>query len=396
MENVKLLPQGKILQEWWQEVNGKFWEDTRGHMRKLLKDLMEYTVKKDLKMYIEEYEDGRDREELYRNGYYNRSLVTQFGLIDGIKVPRLRKSGFKTRVFKRYRRYEDVVEDLIQDIFLAGVSTRRVGEAISKILGTTVSASKVSSITRRLDSKVKEFHKKPILDEYQYLFLDGITLKIRYNGKYRNRKILVAYGITVFGERKLIAFTHAKGESFDAWEGLINNLYSRGLKGDNLKLVITDGSKGLHSALGIAYPHVPLQRCWAHKLRNVSNYLRKAYQEECISDARDIYQAQSKYHALSLFKHWRKKWLKKSPKAVQCLEKDLEELLNVFQCPKTHWKKVRTTNVIERSFREVRRRTRVFTCFTNLRSCERIIYAIFTHLNNQWKERPIKNFTQFA
>ena len=396
MEGVRLLPQSKILQEWWQEVNENFWQDTKRHVLKLVKELMESTVEKELELYIEQHEKEKGAPELYRNGYYTRSLVTQFGLLNDIDVPRLRKSGFTTKVFKRYRRYEDIAEDLIQDIFLAGVSTRRVGDVISKLLDTKVSHAKVSSITRRLDSKVKEFHKRPILDEYQYLFLDAITLKIRYNGKYRNRKVLVAYGITVFGERRLIAFTQAKGESFDMWEGLVNNLYNRGLKGDNLKLITTDGSKGLHSALGIVYPHIPLQRCWAHKLRNVSNYLKKIYQDECINDARSIYEAASKYHAIIIFKDWKKKWFKKSPRAVHCLEKDLEELLNVFQCPKNHWKKIRTTNVIERSFREVRRRTRVFTCFTNRQSCGRIIYAIFTHLNNKWKEHPIKNFTQFA
>jgi len=396
MERVKTLPQSKILQEWWQEVNKDFWQDTRHHMKRLLKELMESTMEKEIELYIRQYEGGKDKDNVYRNGCYNRSFVTRFGLISGIEVPRLRKPGFRTKVFKRYCRYEDIVEDLIQDIFLAGVSTRRVGDAVSKLLNTKVSHTKVSNITRRLDVKVKEFHKRPILDEYQYLFLDAITLKIRYGNRYHNRKILAAYGITVFGERRLIAFTQAKGESFDAWEGLVNSLYQRGLKGDNLKLIATDGSKGLHSAIGIVYPHVPLQRCWAHKLRNVSNYLKKIHQDECIDDARGIYLAQSKHHALSVFKAWKKKWSNKAPRAVRCLEKDLEELLNVFQCPKNHWKKIRTTNVIERSFREVRRRTRVITCFSNLKSCERIIYAIFTHLNNNWKERPIKNFTQFS
>ena len=320
MENVKLLPQSKILQEWWQEVNEIFWDDTKKYIRKLVKELMESTIEKDLEAYIEQNQE-KTTEELYRNGYYTRSLITQFGLVNDIEVPRLRKSGFRTKVFKKYHRYEDMVEDLIQGIFLAGVSTRRVGDAISKLLDTKVSHAKVSSITRRLDAKVQEFHKRPILDEYQYLFLDAITLKIRYNGKYRNRKILAAYGITVFGERRFIAFTQAKGESFDAWEGLVNNLYNRGLRGDNIKLLTTDGSKGLHSALGIVYPHVPLQRCWAHKLRNVSNYLKKIHQDECINDAGKIYLAQSKHHALSVFKAWKKKWFDKSPRAVHCLKK---------------------------------------------------------------------------
>ncbi len=182
----------------------------------------------------------------------------------------------------------------------------------------------------------------------------------------------------------------------DAWEGLLNSLYNRGLKGDNAKLITIDGSGGLKSALKVVYPHVPIQRCWAHKLRNISNYLKKAYQEECIAEARKIYKAKSKYLAITEFKNWKRMWAKKAPKAVYCLEKDLEELLNCFDCPKNHWIRIRTTNAIERSFKEVRRRTRVFSCFSNRQSCDRIIYAIFTHLNNKWKERPIKQFTQFC
>ena len=397
MEAVRELPQSKILQEWWQEVKENFWqEDVKIKVLKLVKELMESTMEEELALYIENRQEEKDKPSLYRNGYYTRALVTQFGLLNDIDVPRLREQGFRTRIFKRYRRYQDIVEDLVQDIFLSGVSTRRVGDAISKLLDVKVSHGTVSNITKRLDKKVQEFHKKEILDEYQYLFLDGISLKIRYNGQYHNRMILTAYGITLFGQRHLIAFRQSQGESFDAWEGLVNDLYNRGLKGNNLKLIVIDGSKGLYSPLNIIYPHTPIQRCWAHKLRNVSNYLKKIYQDECINDARNIYLADNKHQALAIFKDWKKKWHHKSPRAVHCLEKDLEELLNVFSCPKNHWKRIRTTNVIERSFREVRRRTRVFSCFSNKESCERIIYAIFTHLNNKWKECPIRKFTQFA
>ena len=362
MERAYTLPQSKILQEWWQEVKENFWqEDVKLNVLNLVKELMESTMEEELELYIQQHQEGKQEEDLYRNGYYSRTLVTQFGLLGDIDVPRLRKTGFRTKVFKRYRRYQDIVEDLVQDIFLAGVYTRRVGDAISKLLDVKVSHGTVSNITKRLDKLVLEFHKKELLDEYQYLFLDGISLKIRYNNKYHNRMILVAYGITVFGERHLIAFRQSQGESFDAWEGLINDLYNRGLKGDNLKLIIIDGSKGLYSPLNIVYPHVSIQRCWAHKLRNVSNYLKKAYRDECINDARNIYQADNKYHALAIFKTWKNKWASKAPKAVHCLEKNLEELLNVFSCPKNHWQRIRTTNVIERSFREIRRRTRVFS-----------------------------------
>lgn len=398
MEAVRLLPQHKILQEWWQEVNENFWqEDAKPQVLRLVKELMESTMKEELVIYsgTKEYERSENRL-FYRNGYYKRALVTQFGTIPEIKVPTLRNASFRTRVFRRYKRYQDTVEDLIEDIFLAGISTRRVGAAISKLLDTKVSHGTVSNITRRLDKKVKEFHKAPILDEYQYLFLDAITLKVRYNCKYHNRKVLTAYGITVFGQRRLLAFMQAKGEAADSWEALVSDLFNRGLEGKNLRLVTVDGSKGLRSALRLAYPRIPVQRCWVHKLRNVSNYMIKRYHEDCIAGARRIYLAQDKTSALKEFKSWKQAWHKKCPKAVTCLENDIDELLNFFDSPQDHRIKIRTTNIIERSFREVRRRTRVFSCFSNKDSCERIIYAIFTHLNNQWKEHPIKQFTEFA
>ena len=391
----KLLPQSQILKQWWLEVKENFWqEDAKVKVKALLKELMESTMKEELTEVVQRAPYKR-KALSYRHGYYQRSLVTQFGLLEGIQVPRIRGGSFKTKVFKRYHRYQDLVEDLIEGIFLAGVSTRRVGEAVSKLLDTKVSSGTVSNITKRLDKKVQAFHRAPILDEYQYLILDGINLKTRYNGRYHNRKILVAYGITVFGQRCLVGFMTAKGESQNAWEALLRRLYDRGLKGENLKLIVMDGSAGLKAASEIVYPHAKIQRCWAHKLRNVSNYCRKKYEKELICEAQGIYEALNKTQAIARFKVWKKNWQRICPDAVHCLEKDLDEMLNFLDCPKTHRKKVRTTNAIERAFREVRRRTRVFSCFSNTASSERIIFSIFTHLNNNWKNKPLKQFTQF-
>lgn len=392
----KLLPQAQIVKEWWAEVKENFWEhDAKEKVRLLLKELMESTMKEEMTLTLDRASYER-KAVIYRHGYYSRSLVTQFGLVSDIKVPRAKRTSFATKVFKRYHRFQDIVEDLVEGIFLAGVSTRRVGEAISKLIDTKVSHGTVSRITKRLDAKVAEFHKAPILDEYQYLICDGISLKIRYGAAYRSRKILVVYGITVFGQRRLIDFRQAKGESQSAWESLFNSVYHRGLKGENLKLIAMDGSAGLKSAAELVYPHAKIQRCWAHKLRNVANYCKKAYEEDLIDQARGIYKAHDRSKAIAEFKAWKKTWARIAPEAVHCLEKDLEELLNFLDCPKSHQIKIRTTNAIERAFREVRRRTRVFSCFSNLASSERIIFAIFTHLNNNWQGKPLKQFTQFA
>lgn len=392
----KLLPQSQILKDWWLEVKENFWqEDAKPKVKMLLKELIESTMREEMTEVLgrEHYER---RAAVYRHGTYSRSLVTQFGLIEGIQVPRARGREFKTKVFKKYRRHQDLVLDLVEGIFLAGVSTRRVGDAVSKLLDTKISHGTVSNITKRLDASVQVFHRAPILDEYQYLILDGISLKIRWGAKYHARRILVAYGITVFGQRRLIGFRQAKAESQNAWEAFLYSLYERGLKGEGLKLIAMDGSAGLKAAVELVYPNAKIQRCWAHKLRNVANYCKKAYEKKLVDEARAIYQAPARSKAVAEFKDWKTAWQKIAPEAVHCLEKDLEELLNFLDCPKSHRIKIRTTNAIERAFREVRRRTRVFACFSNLASSERIIFAIFTHLNNNWQGKPLKQFTQFA
>lgn len=391
---VQELPRKDIVTEWWSEVKENFWEDdARPMMKQLLKELMQRTMIEELEI-VRRRDTGTVDSLLARNGYYRRSLLTHVGLIPDIRVPRLRQGGFRTQVFRRYHRCERLVEDLIRDVFLAGISTRRVGAAISALLETRVSSSTVSRITRSLDQHVRAFHARPLLDEYQYLILDGIRLKIRYNGRYRTRTVLVAYGITCFGQRVLLDFRHAKGESQTAWEALLHHLYQRGLLGANLRLLVMDGAAGLKAAAELVYPAAKVQRCWVHKLRNVANVCPKTH-HACLREARAIYLAANRTQALAVFQHWQQTWRRRCPKAVACLEQDLEELLSFFDCPVAHRVKVRTTNAIERSFREVRRRTNVFSCFSNPASTERIIYAIFTHLNQGWKAAPLSGFTQF-
>jgi len=391
---VRELPRRDILTEWWSEVKENFWEqDARPQLQRLLKELMQRTL-------IEEIELLRRRDVtpetpiLARNGYYRRSLITHVGRLHDIRVPRLRTGRFPTQVFRRYRRCERLVEDLIREVFLAGVSTRRVGAAVCALLDTRVSSSTVSRLTRGLAHQVRAFHARRLLDEYQYLLLDGIRLKIRYNGTYRTRTVLVAYGITLFGQRVLLDFRQAKGESQTAWEALLHSLYQRGLEGAHLKLIVMDGAAGLRAAAELVYPEARIQRCWVHKLRNVANACPKKH-HACVRQARRIYLAANRSQAQAAFHAWQRAWRTRCPKAVACLEQDLEELLSFFECPVAHRIKVRTTNAIERSFREVRRRTNVFSCFSNPASTERIIYAILTHLNQGWKDAPLSGFTQF-
>ena len=176
----------------------------------------------------------------------------------------------------------------------------------------------------------------------------------------------------------------------------IDSLYRRGLKGDFLNLVTIDGNRALALAVNTVYPYVDVQRCWVHKLRNIASKLPKKAYDTCLFDAKKIYMAESKKDAAGIYKKWVTKHSDIYPKAVECLTRDIESMLYFFDYPKDVWPKIRSTNAIERSFREVRRRTRPMTCFENDKSCSRIIYGVMSHLNKVWKNKPVKEFTQKA
>lgn len=382
--------------------DANFWVDIKKHTRSLLKDTIHICMEEEMVEYTNALRYQRTESRLdYRNGYYQRNLDTELGPIDNLKVPRSRVGLFRTKVFEHYQRRQKAVNQAICNVFLAGVSTRNVSAAVKPLLETSFSSSCVSRITKSLDSKVRAFHIRKLLDEYQFLFLDGLRLSVKGSLKATKKIILVAYGITLFGKKELISFRIASSESQTSWEAFLNDLYNRGLKGNNLKLIITDGCPGLHAALDIVYAYTKRQHCWVHKLRNVVKYLRKSDEKQVMSKAKKIYKAKTKRQAVKLFKAWKKHWNEKYPKAVKCIEKDLDELLSFLEIPLPEKykelirKRIRTTNVIERSFREVRRRTRPISCFTNQDSVNRIIYAVFTHLNNKWKNTPLKEFTQF-
>lgn len=394
-----ILSPNTIVADWRREVKWNniddFWKNIQIHIKQLLKDFMETVMQDEITVYTGREWNKKLTEKVdYRNGYRYRDLLTRYGNIQDIVVPRLRFGKFTTVVFANYQRRMKAVDRALKDIFLAGVSTRRVSEALSCLIDTPVSASTVSKVTKELDTQVRLFQNRALLDEYQYLILDGINLKVKEGLKYKKKAILVAYGITFLGIREIISFRQVTQETKPAWLASLNDLYRRGLIGKNLRLIIIDGHKGLRSALEEVYPFIKVQRCWAHKMRNVVNYVSRKRQKECSREAATIYNAESKQHAIEQFKIWRRKWSRISPEAVNCLEKDLSDMLNFFDYPKEHRKKIRTTNAIERSFREVRRRVRTMNCFTNAASCDRIIFAIFNHLNKHWKEHPFRRFNQ--
>jgi len=380
-----------------------FWIDVNAYLRKLTKSFIEDTMEEELIQYMQTrpYQRTFSPRIDYRNGYYRRNLDTSLGPIEDITVPRSRSGLYKSSVFKRYARRQDAVNQIVCNVFLRGVSTRDVAGALKPVLGFDLSASAVSRITKRLDHNVKEYHQRELLDEYQFLFLDGIAISVKGSLKAKKILILVAHGITMFGKKELLAFRMAQAESNTACESFLNDLFRRGFEGKNLKLIITDGSKGFLHALGMVYPGVKHQRCWVHRLRNATKHLKKTEIGAFKIDARKIYNASSHREAVAAFKNLRRHWQNVAPHAVRCLEQDLDELLAFLTIPiKEQYRafirrQIRTTNIIERSFREVRRRTRPMSCFKNTDSVQRIIFAIFSKLNAKWEAKPLAQFTQF-
>ncbi len=369
-------------------------EQVRSQLKALIEKALE--AERDRHLDLGYYEHAPQFRFDYRNGYYFRDFATRLGLLRRLRIPRTRR-GFRSQFLPRYKRRQQAVNDLIRQAFLRGISTRQVGEVLEPVLGEAYSAQTVSNITRELDGAVTQFHRRKLGDDYLYLFLDGVVLKVRdTSGQVRRRVVLVACGLTRTGRRELIAYRFAiNGESEASWVEFLQDLFLRGLEGKHLRLLVSDGGAGLRAALPLVFPCIPVQLCWAHKLRNIAEKVRRR-EGSCVAQAAAIYRAASHSQAQRAFRQWKQQWEPRRPRAVACVERDLDSLLHFFEVPSGHWKKVRTTNVIERAFREVRRRTRPMSSFSNPASCDRIVFGVISHLNRSWESKPLPEFTQNA
>ena len=385
------------FQHFLNEVKESFWGDLYGQTRQAWKRFLELESERLRDRYAGWPQHGRGRRQPggYRNGYYLRGFATVFGTIQ-LRIARARGKSFLPRGLKQFQRRAPELAMLIREAFLRGLSTRQVGRVVSTLSGEVVSAQTVSRLIRDLDEAVRQFHQARLSDEWAYLFLDGVSLRVRRPAGRKRVQMLVAYGVRRDGKRELLAFLRSQGESQSAWEGLLGDLYRRGLQGENLQLILTDGCPGLAAAIQTVYPRVLHQRCWVHKMRNILEHVRKRDYDEVKRGAQAIYRAESRRQAEAAFRRFRQRWQREYGPMVRGLERDLPELLAFFSFPRHLWKKLRTTNVIERCFVEVRRRTRPMVCFVNVKSVDRIIYSIFQRFTLEWKTRTLKLFTQAA
>lgn len=352
--------------------------DYRSAGRQSLEVILEERMQERISYYLEEM--ARAGEADRRNGSFSRHLVTELGDIE-LHVPRTRRFS-PVRIVRAYARRAPHIDRMILACFVLGISTRKVATALLPVLGEPVSATTVSRVARGLDTAVAAFHRRPITRAYRFLIFDGVVLKRKTGAGSVKRVILVALGITSEMKKEVIDFSIAPGESREAWEAFLTDLYKRGLTEDGVEMIVTDGGKGLLAAVPMIYPKIPLQRCWAHKSRNVLNYVRKADREAVKADLHAIQYASGIRKAQVAIGAFSRSWKQSYPKAVACLLADEEQLLSFFQCKEVPlWPQIRTTNAIERRFREVRRRTRPMGVFSDKTSMERILYAVFSYEN---------------
>ena len=392
----KVTPITEHFQHFVAELKESFWGDLQGEVQKAAQKFFELLSQRQRDRYMVSPHYGRQNpRQDYRNGYYQRDFVTRFGTLR-LRIARTRKQGFLPEVLKKFQRRAEEVSLLIREAFLRGISTRQVGRVVAIVSGEVVSPQTVSRLTRDLDEAVQQFHQAPLADEWAYLFLDGVSLRVRRPSGRQRVQMLVAYGVRQDGTRQLLGFLRSQGESQMAWEGLLQDLYRRGLQGENLLLIVTDGCAGLAAAIATVYPRVLHQRCWVHKMRNILERVRRRDYDEVKRGAQAIYRADSRRQAEAAFRTFRQRWQHDYGSMVRQLGRDLPELLSFFSFPQHLWRKLRTTNIIERCFVEVRRRTRPMVCFVNVKSVDRIIYSIFQRFNLEWKTRTLRVFTQAA
>jgi putative transposase len=323
------------------------------------------------------YERTPERRD-QRNGHYTRSLETTVGLIEELPVPRTR-NGFQTQVFKKYKRRREELDEAIGEMFVKGVSTRGVGGVVETLTGSTLSPSTVSRVFHTLEGEYEGWKKRPLEAHYRYAFADGTYFSVIYDGEGHKMPILTVIAITLSGDREVLGFRVGDRENQTAWEDLLDDIKGRGVK--EIDLWITDGHQAMLNAIQSRFPGSARQRCIQHKMENVLSYVPKTRRDAVHAELRAIFYQKNREAADQEVAAFCEKFTPIYPTAVDCLQRDLEACLTFYAFPEVHWRAIRTTNIIERLFNEVKRRShKMASAFRNEDSCLLMFYAVIRAL----------------
>ncbi len=332
-------------------------------------------LEEEMEAYLEAapYERTYQRKD-ERNGHYLRSLGTSLGRIEDLPVPRARQ-GFRTKLFKRYKRRQTELDEAIGEMFVKGVSTRQVGQVVEGLTGSKPSASTVSRVFHTLEDEFETWKARALAERYVYVFADGTYFSVIYDGEGCKMPILALIGVDLEGNKDILAFTVGERENQDAWEDLLDDLKARGVNA--VDLWISDGNKATINAIENKFPASQRQRCIHHKMKNVLGYIPQKKQEELKPELRAIFYQENRAKADQTVVAFCAKYQADYPTAVACLKRDLEACLTFYSFPKKHWRSIRTNNAIERLFLEVKKRTKkMAAAFRNENSCLLMFYAV--------------------
>jgi putative transposase len=319
---------------------------------------------------------GQRRDQ--RNGTYSRSLGTSVGQIEDLPVPRTRK-GFRTQVFDRYQRRRAELDQGIGEMFVKGVSTLQVGQVMEALTAIRPSPSTVSRVFHTLEGEFAIWKQRPLDAHYLYVFADGTYFTVIYENEGHKTPILAIVGINQQGKRAVLGFTVGERENQKAWEDLLDSLKRRGL--ETVDLWVTDGNQAMLNALEIKFPDSKRQRCVRHKMDNVLGYIPSSQRDAIEPELKAIFYQDSREKADQEVAAFIEKYSKSYPTAIECLQRDLDACLTFYAFPKTHWKTIRTNNVIERLFGEVKKRShKMAAAFRNEDSCLLMFYAVIRGL----------------
>jgi putative transposase len=351
-----------------------------------IRALLETTVQQVLEAEMDEALGASKSERTstrrgYRSGYYTRKLTTRIGTLE-LRVPQDREGLFRTEVFSRYQRSEKALLLALAEMYVQGVSTRKVRAVTEELCGHSFSPSSVSAITKQMDAQLEEFMRRALEQEYPYLILDARYERVRENGVIRTRAVLVAIGIDWEGRRGVLAVELANRESQSSWRDFLIGLKQRGLRG--VHLVVTDDHEGLKQAVAEVLPAALWQRCYVHFLRNALDHLPRSADRGCLQELRWLYQRRDATEARADLKGWLERWQSKHTKLCDWVETNIEETFAFYRLPQAHHKHLKSTNLLERLNQEFKRRTHIVRIFTDPACCLRLIRALAVEIHEEW------------
>jgi len=359
--------------------------DDPGFLREIVERVVQQILEAEMSEHIGAvpYERTTERKG-HRNGHKPRTLRTRVGTLN-LLVPQDREGTFSTRLFSRYQRNEKALVLALMEMYVEGVSTRKVKHVTEELCGTSFSKSLVSSLATRLDAELEAWRSRPLEAEgYPYLFVDARYEKVRVGSRIVSQGVLVVSGVREpDGLREILAVEVADTESEATYHELFRSLKSRGLKG--VELVVSDDHEGLKSAVSRHFQGAAHQRCQVHYMRNLLGMVGHAKRKELGADLRAIFAAPNREQALRIASSVAERWRSKGHNKVsEHIEEHIEECLSCLVFPESHRRRIRTTNGLERLNQEIKRRTRVVRIFPNRQSCLRLVTALAVEMSEEW------------